>query len=108
MMAMAALSIINVPAGEIMKTTILLAVIVATAVGCASKPEPRTIWVAGQPVKENCLFVEEQWSRVLPAIGSPNIASHTVHTSAGSIAAARVGDQTYVCNRSEYEMKQKR
>lgn len=78
-------------------------------VGCAgNKVEPRTVWINGYPIKENCLFADEQWNRILPAIGSPNINSHTVHTSSGSYATTRIGDQSYICNRSQLEADAKR
>lgn len=80
------------------------ALIVLFLMGCSSTPvEPRTVWINGFPVKENCLFADEQWNRILPAIGSPNIAAHTVHTSSGTYATTRVADQTYICNRSALE-----
>ena len=89
-----------------MKYTIALIMLLLT--GCATEVGPRTIWVNGYPIKENCLFADEQWNRLLPEIGSPNIYSHTVHTSSGSYATARIGNQTYICNRSKLEAEARR
>jgi hypothetical protein len=91
-----------------MKTLLTLA-LALMIVGCASpKPQPRTVWINGMAVPENCVFVEEHWSKVLAAIESPNIYVHTVHTREGSISATRINNETYICNRSEYEMKRKK
>ena len=88
-----------------MKTFILFVLVFIA--GCSSQPkvEPRTVWINGFPVKENCIYADEQWSNLLPAIGSPNVTARTLHTSEGSYAIARIGNQTYVCNRSELEIK---
>ena len=82
-----------------------LVAVFLTACSSTPKIEPRTVWVNGMPVKENCLYAEEQWQRILPAIGSDNIYAHTIHTSEGSYATARVADQTYICNRSAYDVE---
>jgi hypothetical protein len=83
----------------------VVALLALFLVGCASpKPQPRTVWINGMQVPENCVFVEEHWSKVLAAIESPNIYVHTVHTREGSISATRINNETYICNRSEWEM----
>ena len=87
----------------------LITLFIVFLAGCASKTvEPRTVWINGYEIKENCLFADEQWNRILPAIGSPNIQAHTVHTSTGTYATARIADQTYICNRSALEAAAKR
>lgn len=88
---------------------IIVALVALFLVGCASsKPEPRTVWINGMPIPENCVFVEEHWSKVLGAIDSPNIYVHTVHTREGSISATRINNETYICNRSEWEMNMRK
>ena len=87
-----------------MKTIIALALMLIV-VGCSSQPkvEPRTVWINGYPIKENCMYADEQWVRILPELGSDNVHAHQVHTSSGTYSAARIGNQTYVCNRSALE-----
>lgn len=76
-----------------------------TLVGCASQEiKPRTVWINGYAIPENCLFVDEQWSKILPAIGSDNIKTHAFHTSGGTVVTTKIADETYICNRTERDV----
>lgn len=91
-----------------MKSLFLVLTTSLVLIGCGSAPpkvEPRTVWSNGYPIKENCLFADEHWSRILPAIGSDNIKHNTVHMSSGSYTTTRIDSQVYICNRSAFDIE---